>query len=160
MTVQIDVDIADPAWRDSVADVKDLCQRAAGAVLAGRVREAAELSLVLADDETVRTLNRTYRDRDAPTNVLSFPAEERFAGTGPRLLGDVVLARGTVEREATAGNLEIRDHLAHLVIHGTLHLLGYDHQSDDEAEIMERTEAAILAELGIADPYAVPHGGV
>jgi probable rRNA maturation factor len=110
-----------------------------------------ELSLALADDATVRTLNRDYRGKDAPTNVLSFEAGADTAPDGPILLGDVVLARETCLREAAGGS--VTNHLSHLAIHGVLHLLGYDHEEDADAEEMEALEVKILAEIGIENPY-------
>jgi probable rRNA maturation factor len=117
-----------------------------------------EISILLAGDEEVRGLNRDYRKIDSPTNVLAFasgppPPAPRAAPQAVRLLGDVVLAFGTMRREADERGLEMADHLAHLVVHGVLHLLGYDHEAAPDAEAMERAEAHILAGLGIADPY-------
>ena len=119
--------------------------------------EGIELSVVLADDAAVRALNRDYRGRDAPTNVLAFPQADThgdLSPEGPVLLGDVVLALETVRREAAAQGKSAVDHASHLVVHGILHLLGFDHHADSEAADMERCETAILAGLGIADPYA------
>jgi probable rRNA maturation factor len=109
----------------------------------------AELSLVFTDDAHIRELNRKYRGKDKPTNVLSFPQPAR----GP-LLGDIVLSAGTVRREAELAEKPLEEHIAHLIIHGFLHLMGYDHEVDDEAERMEKLESAALAKIGIADPYA------
>ena len=113
----------------------------------------SEVSLLFTDDAQVRELNRDYRQQDKPTNVLSFAAQE---GGGPAtlMLGDMVLARQTIEREAGEQDKSRDDHLTHLILHGFLHLLGYDHETDEEAEIMEDLETRILAKLGIADPYA------
>jgi len=108
----------------------------------------AELSLALADDATVQGLNRDYRAKDKPTNVLSFPAAH-----GP-LLGDVIVAHETLMREAVEEGIPAADHLAHLTIHGLLHLLGYDHETEADALRMEALETSILAGLGIADPHA------
>ncbi|MEQ9518213.1 MAG: rRNA maturation RNase YbeY [Parvibaculum sp.] len=119
---------------------------------------AAELSILLADDEFVRTLNRKYRGQDKPTNVLSFPqllgsADPHFGGVLP--LGDIVLAHETLVREASEQGKTFDDHLAHLVAHGVLHLMGYDHEENEtEAEEMESMERVILARFEIADPYA------
>ncbi|TCT11975.1 putative rRNA maturation factor [Tepidamorphus gemmatus] len=115
---------------------------------------AGTATLALADDALVRDLNRRFRGKDRPTNVLSFPSGEVPAPGAP--LGDIVVARETVEREAALDGKPFDHHLIHLVIHGLLHLLGYDHESDDEAEAMERLETAVLADLGIPDPYAEP----
>ncbi len=122
---------------------------AAGAPLAG----AAELSIVLTDDAEQRTLNRDWRGIDKPTNVLSFPQLPPFAPLAG-LMGDVVLARETLAREAAEQGLGLADHFTHLVVHGVLHILGYDHLEADEALAMERLETQILASLGVADPYA------
>ncbi len=116
--------------------------------------EGSEVSILFTDDAAVRVLNRQYRDEDAPTNVLSFPAPSPILGRFGPVLGDIALARETIAAEATAGGLTFADHLTHLIVHGFLHLLGYDHETDSEAIGMERLETAILARLGIADPYA------
>lgn len=108
-----------------------------------------ELSVVLSDDAQVRTLNRDYRGKDRPTNVLSFPMP---AGSG--LMGDVIFARETLTREADAQGKSFADHFAHLLVHGVLHLQGFDHRDDAEAEAMEAIETRVLAGLGIANPYA------
>ncbi len=107
----------------------------------------AELSIVLADDPFVQNLNKTYRGKDSPTNVLSFPAEE--AG----ILGDVILAYETVEAEAIAQGKSFDHHVMHLIIHGILHLLGYDHESEKDAESMEALEIRILDSFGVKNPY-------
>jgi probable rRNA maturation factor len=115
----------------------------------------AELAIVLTDDARIRALNRVWRGFDKPTNVLSFSAEDRRGGEdAPALLGDIVIAYETAEREALAQDTPFLHHLAHLTVHGFLHLRGYDHEAEDEAEIMERLERQILARLDIADPYA------
>ena len=118
-----------------------------------KITGATELSLVLTNDEEQQILNRDWRGIDKTTNVLSFPLIEPFAPvTG--LLGDVILARETLEREAAEQGVSFEDHFTHLVVHGFLHLLGYDHMDDDEALAMESLETQILASLGVADPYA------
>lgn len=113
-------------------------------------------SLMLSDDAGVRVLNKQWRGLDKPTNVLSFPmqAPPGARGRGPFGLGDIVIAQETLAREAAAMSLSPQDHFRHLVLHGLLHLLGYDHENDDEAEVMEALETRILATLGVADPYA------
>ena len=114
----------------------------------------AEVSLVLCDDAFIRTLNKTWRGKDKPTNVLSFPAAfVPGLDAGPLMLGDVVVAFETSASEAADGGLSLRDHLAHLIVHGLSHLLGFDHEDDGDAATMERLESRALATLGIASPY-------
>ncbi len=122
--------------------------RQAGAKVSG----AAELSVVLTDDAEQRELNRQYRGIDKPTNVLSFPQIEPFSPIRG-LIGDIILARETLEREAQELDKPLAEHFTHLVVHGFLHILGYDHIAEDEALQMESLETQILAGLGIADPY-------
>jgi probable rRNA maturation factor len=116
--------------------------------------EGASVSICLSDDARVRELNARWRGMDRPTNVLSFPAA-RAGGLGEApVLGDIALAYETMTREAEASGVAPADHYRHLVAHGFLHLMGYDHQTDDEAGCMEALEMRILARLGVADPYA------
>lgn len=112
-----------------------------------------ELSLVFVDDQAIRALNEVHRGKDKATNVLSFPIDEAADPFGP-MLGDIVFAYETVDREAAALDLAFSAHLSHLCIHGFLHLLGYDHIEEDEAEKMESVEVAILSNLGLENPYA------
>jgi probable rRNA maturation factor len=121
-----------------------------------------EVSVRLTDDAEVQALNHQYRQKDKPTNVLSFPMVqpdllEGLANSddGEVLLGDIVLARETCAREAEEKSVAFADHATHLIVHGALHLLGYDHQGDSEADAMEALERSVLATLGISDPYAV-----
>jgi len=122
--------------------------------------EMAEMGITLADDATVRELNREHRGKDAPTNVLSFPlAGEDFepeAPGAPLLLGDVILALETVAREAAGQGKSLDHHAIHLVVHGVLHLLGQDHETEPEADAMERLEIEVLRVLGIPNPYTDP----
>ncbi|MFN3778097.1 MAG: rRNA maturation RNase YbeY [Brevundimonas aurantiaca] len=143
----IDIEIEAEAWTAVLPDVAAAAERAAAAAL-GAV--AGDVVVLLTDDEAVRALNARFRDKDKPTNVLSFPAPENAA---PHL-GDIVLAYGVCATEAEAQGKSLPDHLSHLVVHGVLHLLGRDHEDDAEAEAMEAEEREILAELGVADPYA------
>jgi probable rRNA maturation factor len=117
-----------------------------------KVAGVAELSIVLMDDAEQRELNRQWRQIDKPTNVLSFPQIEPFSPV-VGILGDITLARETLEREALELGKSFTDHYTHLVVHGFLHILGYDHIEDDEALVMEGLETQILATLGIEDPY-------
>ena len=157
----VDIDLAEPSplWRRALPEVERVCDRAARAALAagGAPQRPAELAIVLADDALLRALNRDWRGRDAPTNVLSFAAGEDAPPPGaPLLLGDVVLAFETAATEAQAQGKPLADHLAHLVVHGVLHLLGFDHEIAAEAERMEALETRVLAGLGVADPYRLP----
>ena len=124
----------------------------AAAVVSGLPAASGEVSVVLTDDAAIQKLNRDWRGQDKPTNVLSFPAVQR-AATAPALLGDIVIAYETVAREAAAEGKPFAHHVAHLAVHGFLHLLGYDHDSDAEADAMERLEARILARLDVPDPH-------
>jgi probable rRNA maturation factor len=118
----------------------------------------AETTVVLGSDALVRRLNKTYRGKDAPTNVLSFPYQNPpgAAADYGAYLGDILLAVETIRHEAADRGIEPRHHLQHLVVHGLLHLMGYDHDTDAAAEAMERLETEVLASIGVADPYAVP----
>jgi probable rRNA maturation factor len=161
---------ADPEW-DSSTRWEPLVRSAAEAAVAesafpqlSAAERTVELSVRLAGDAEVRALNGKWRGKDKPTNVLSFPqaeAEELEAvgEDGPELmLGDVVLARGVCEREAAEKAIGLEEHAAHLVVHGTLHLLGYDHEDDKAAADMEMREVRALARLGIANPYEESDG--
>jgi probable rRNA maturation factor len=138
------------------ARLRQLIERAVEAALTTTKPPLAadsELSLLFTDDAHVQRLNQRYRGKNSATNVLSFPAPPAAPGMFGPLLGDLVLAEETIAREAAAGELAFDDHLAHLIIHGLLHLLDYDHDDDAEASVMEGLETAILDRLGIADPY-------
>jgi probable rRNA maturation factor len=123
------------------------------------IAPGSEVSVVLSNDDAIRDLNRSHRGIDKPTNVLSFPQDDPDSDRYGPLLGDIVVAFETVDREAVDGGLPLRHHLTHMIVHGFLHLVGYDHQDDDEAEEMERLETAILAALDNPDPYADPPAG-
>jgi probable rRNA maturation factor len=119
----------------------------------------AELAVMLTDDTGIRTLNNNWRGIDKPTNVLSFPAlppsgESRSDNDAPRMLGDIAIAYETTRREADDEQKQFDHHLSHLAVHGFLHLIGYDHEKDQDAETMEALETEILMQLGIPDPYA------
>jgi probable rRNA maturation factor len=139
--------------------LEEAAQQAAAALARHRripIEQGSEASVVLGSDALVRRLNRTYRGKDAATNVLSFPFQKPPGATAEdgAYLGDVVLAAETVRLEADERGIERKHHLQHLVVHGLLHLLGYDHQTDSGAEEMERLEVDILATIGVCDPYA------
>lgn len=155
----IDLAIDDARWESAVPDLEALAVRAVAAALAaapGLPFARVEISVLLAGDAAVQVLNRTWRGQDKPTNVLSFPASPQPAHAGAAVpLGDVVLAYDTVLRESAEQAKPLAHHLAHLLVHGTLHLLGQDHETGDaEAEAMEAWEIVALATLGIPDPYA------
>ena len=146
----IEVEVEDAAWTAALPDAAAVAERAAKAAL-GMVQGG--LVVLLTDDDTIRDLNARFRDRDRATNVLSFPAAEMpLPGRAPHL-GDLVLAYGVCAAEAEAQGKTLGDHLSHLTVHGVLHLLGRDHESEAEAEEMEAEERTILASLGVADPY-------
>lgn len=170
---------AEPIWPNTT-DWEALATRAATAALAATAHGGlidnnvtAEISIRLTDDAEVQTLNRDYRHKDKPTNVLSFPmiapdlldtvaSTDANDGAGPGaggevLLGDIVLAHGVCTAEAGGKGIALPAHVTHLIVHGTLHLLGYDHQGQAEAEVMEQIERDVLASLGIADPYLDDH---
>ena len=136
-------------------DAEAIVQRAIASAAAktGVSTSGGEVAIMLTDDAAIRTLNRDWRALDKPTNVLSFPAAEQGGGDGPRMLGDIAIAYETVRREASDEGKTFANHLSHLAIHGFLHLIGHDHENDDEAEAMESLERDILAALGIPDPY-------
>jgi len=147
----IDVVIESARWQKAPR-AASVVRRAIAAAAPARARRA-ELSVILTSDRAIRSLNRRWRGRDKPTNVLSFPAPAPARGA-PRHLGDIVLAYETVAREARSQGKPLDHHIAHLALHGFLHLLGYDHESHGQAETMERRERRILARLGVPDPYA------
>lgn len=142
----IEVEVDDEAWSKAAPDVVAVVERAASVALGDTV---GDVVVLLADDAHVQQINGQFRDKDRPTNVLSFPAPD---SARPHL-GDLILAYGVCAAEAAEQGKSLSDHLSHLTIHGVLHLLGYDHEIDDEAEAMEADERRLLASLGIADPY-------
>ena len=152
--IELDIMIEAGDW-DRLAEAEPLAQKAAEAALAVTYEGEGEYeaSVMLTDDAHMRALNRTWRAKDKPTNVLSFPAPEQPGATGPRHLGDIALAYETLVRESAEESKELAHHFAHLIVHGVLHLLGHDHEAEAEAETMEAREVKALATLGIADPY-------
>ncbi|WP_027039583.1 rRNA maturation RNase YbeY [Mesorhizobium ciceri] len=155
--VPVDIDISVEAgnWPDEVSLTRLVDGAVKAAFAETGVAGRSELSLVFTDDAHIRTLNAGWRGKDKPTNVLSFPAFP-FAQGGPLppMLGDIVLAAETVADEAALEDKPVENHITHLVIHGLLHLLGHDHETEAEAEAMEAVERAALARLAIPDPYA------
>ena len=172
----IDIMVDSPLWK-AQRGVKAVLQRAIGEAAAMAATSGGELAIVLTDDSAIRALNRDWRGKDQPTNVLSFPANAPShslprkparvrmeaasgrAGTpqGPvRLLGDIVIAYETMAREAMAEGRPFRHHLAHLAVHGFLHLVGHDHAQDAQADAMEALEIAVLARLDVPNPYLTP----
>lgn len=150
MDEKLDIVVLSPLWEKIAAQ-----SIARGAVMACRRATGAEhqgeVTLALCDDSEIRTHNRSWRGIDKPTNVLSFPTAEGPMRAGH--LGDILVAFETVAREAAEEGKTIQDHFAHLVVHGFLHLVGYDHVEEADAELMENAERDILATLGVADPY-------
>ena len=164
----IETALIDEGWPD-IADWEALAASAVSAAIActphaglAAMGADVEIAVRLTGDEEVQALNRDYRQKDKPTNVLSFPMVQpdlidglANSDDGEILLGDIVLARETCAREAEERGVPVSAHAAHLIVHGTLHLLGYDHMRDDEAEAMEALEREIMAGLGLHDPYAI-----
>jgi probable rRNA maturation factor len=159
----LDISMEDQSWEETLPNIELVIRKSVLASLKKSETDTngrpVELSIVLTDNEQVQELNRDYRDQDKPTNVLSFPAMEcEFPGKlliepGPLHLGDIVLAFGVVFEEAKDQDIAFEDHLTHLIVHGVLHLIGFDHMEDDMAEDMESLEIAILNDFGIANPY-------
>lgn len=156
MTILVGIEAGN--WPENAEALAEQAAQVALEVAGAGFAHGAELSVVLADDALVQQLNRDYRQQDKPTNVLSFAFTEDNdtppPPEAPVLLGDVILASETLHREAQEQHKPLTAHLAHLVIHGVLHLLGYDHGTDAAAEAMERLEVAALARLGFGDPYS------
>ncbi|AMB46359.1 rRNA maturation RNase YbeY [Methylobacterium sp. AMS5] len=155
---EIDIAVEDARWEQAIPELEAFTLRAveAGlAILPDSASGPVEVSILLADDATVQALNRTWRNKDKPTNVLSFPAAEQPFRPGlARPLGDVVLAYDTLVRESAERSKPFEHHFAHLLVHGTLHLLGQDHETGEaEADAMEALEVAALRALGIPNPY-------
>jgi probable rRNA maturation factor len=180
----VDIVVTSDLWKTQ-RNARTVLHRSIAAAASAVSTTEGELAVVLTDDSAMRALNRDWRRKDAATNVLSFPSggaakkppkkaikksikpplikptarEPRGAHGAPRLLGDIVIAYETTEREARAERKPFAHHLAHLAVHGFLHLVGYDHAADDEADAMERLEAAILARLDVPDPYVARGAG-
>ena len=158
---QIDISVQDPEW-NAMGDVEDIINKAAQtaltAALIPRFAEGRDLevSVVLANDDLMQTLNREYREKDKPTNVLTFASlddEEGLPTEGVLNLGDVILSFQTLEQESQEQGKFLLDHVKHMTVHGMLHLLGYDHETEDDATDMETLEIRILEKLGVQNPY-------
>ncbi len=152
-TPSIDIVRESSLWQ-AQPEIEAVLRRAIAEAAASVSTKDAELAIVLTDDSRIRELNRVWRGIDKPTNVLSFPAKEAGGNGATVLLGDIVIAYETAAREAHDQATPFLHHVAHLTVHGFLHLRGYDHAADEEAETMERLERTILARLDISDPYA------
>ena len=155
--LKVDVDIRAEWWTKALPNVDEICCAAAtAAIKAGGVSEInLEVSIVLADNIFIQSLNKIWRRQDVPTNVLAFPCEKTGVIDGKiRLLGDIVIADGVVKKEALEEKKSISDHLAHMVVHGALHLLGHNHVSDEGARKMEDLEKVALATLDVENPYS------
>ena len=151
----IDLSVEAGDWQKSDR-LQDLVESAACATLSAtdlKALEGSEVSLLFTDDASIQKLNKQWRDKDKPTNVLSFPGSDPAGDVYGPMLGDIVFAYETVQREADELGIEFDNHLTHLTVHGLLHLFDYDHQESDEAELMESLERVVLASLGIDDPY-------
>ncbi len=151
----LDIRIDDDAWL-AIEGVRERAEQAAAvafAVAGETLVEDSEVGLILSNDAEIRVLNREHRGRDAATNVLSFPLCDPDAAVKGPLLGDIVVALETVQIEAKAEKKPLSEHFSHLIVHGILHLLGYDHQIDGEAEAMEDLERTAMKRLGYDDPY-------
>ena len=151
MKGRITLVVEDPNWRRSRGLSQKLLAAAEAGLKASGLPRAARFTILLADDARLRDLNHNFRGKDKPTNVLSFPAAANKDGH----LGDIALAWGVTSAEAKAAGKSIADHASHLVVHGVLHLAGFDHEKSRDAQKMENLEVKILSRLGISDPYAV-----
>lgn len=153
ITIDLTVEAGD--W-DKLGDVEALARRAADAAISVAPDVGGELAVavLLTDDAAMREINKDWRDQDKPTNVLSFPAAAHPGMPGPRHIGDVVLAFETTQREAVDEGKTIEAHASHLIVHGVLHCLGYDHETDEQAEEMEALEVSALEGIGYDDPYS------
>lgn len=157
-SLSIDLRVADPRW-EALGDLEALAAHVLG-LASARMKAGGEIAILLTDDAEMHVLNRQWRGFDKPTDVLSFPGESPEIPGQPQYLGDVAVGYDTALRDAEAMQRSFEGHLSHLLVHGFLHLLGYDHIEADDAKVMEPLEADILAALGWPDPYATgPYAG-
>ncbi len=147
----IEVAVEDTVWGEALGEIEIWAERVRAAAAQFEPSLRGAVALLLTDDDGMRALNAEFRGKVEPTNVLAFPAD----GNGG-FLGDIAMGRGVCAQEARGLGVPFAHHASHLLAHGMLHLIGYDHQTDEEALTMERRETAILAALGMADPYAAP----
>lgn len=148
--IGIETVVEDDRWATAVSDPEALAARSFEAAQAKEARVGGAVALLLGDDALLRDLNKRFRGKDKPTNVLSFPSGEN----APGFIGDIAIAFETCALEAAQKNIALADHAAHLIVHGLLHLAGYDHENDADAETMEALEADILDGMGVSNPYA------
>jgi probable rRNA maturation factor len=160
--IHIDVIVEDTSWSKARLGVKTFFPavlEAAFKSLPVKPKSPLDVSITLTNDKTIKILNRDHRGKNKPTNVLSFPLWESIgdipSGSEAVPLGDIIIAYETMAKEATEQNKKLKDHMAHMLVHGFLHLLGYDHMNDQEAEKMEKLEVKILKKLDIKDPYTI-----
>jgi len=146
-SIEIDIAIPEDKWESALPDIHHLAGEAVNATLALVESTAKEISIVFGNNSFIQDLNHRYRGKNKPTNVLSFPQNSG------RSLGDIILAFETIEKEAQEQNKTFEHHVLHLIIHGTLHLVGLDHTNDDEAKEMEALEITVLKSLGVKNPY-------
>ncbi|MGH1455304.1 MAG: rRNA maturation RNase YbeY [Alphaproteobacteria bacterium] len=156
--LEIDIDVKDPLWLKYFSDIENHTHDIITKTLNSQLPNVQhiEISIVLADNNFVQDLNKNYRGKNKPTNVLSFPQTERNELNMPALmLGDIIIASQTIKRESQEQEKTFKDHYTHMLVHGCLHLLHYDHTTDEQAEEMESLETEILSSLGIKNPYAL-----
>ncbi|MCR9214936.1 MAG: rRNA maturation RNase YbeY [Proteobacteria bacterium] len=174
--IELAIAVKDNSWRDLLPNLETCTKEVIEATLsalqeefgtlpiAGEIQPVVEISLVLTGDKEIRELNRDYREKNRPTNVLSFPdtlidedaLKEAALTEEPLMFGDIIMASDTIREEADAQHKSIADHFRHLLVHGVLHLAGHDHIDENEAQIMEQLEIDILRGLGIPNPYEIP----
>lgn len=162
----IEVLVKNPGWKKDLPEYEKICRTACTAALNSRElyqhASDTEISIMLTNNKEIQKLNKTFRKINKPTNVLSFPSENltpslmsNLKTSSPLVLGDIILALETIKKEAKEQGKKLENHVTHLIAHSTLHLLGYDHEKSEDAEIMEALEIRILEELGIANPYEI-----